>query len=72
MGNQLIWDDRFNIGIEIIDKEHKKLFKIMNKLFTANENEIKSQWFCQEGIKYFKEHAVRHFSEEEEYMSSIG
>ena len=72
MGNQLIWDDRFNIGIEIIDKEHKKLFKIIKKLFTANENEIKSQWFCQEGIKYFKEHAVRHFSEEEEYMSSIG
>lgn len=71
MGNKLIWDDRFNIGIENIDKEHKKLFKIMNKLFTANENKDKSQWFCREGIKYFKEHAIRHFSEEEDYMKSI-
>lgn len=72
MGNQLVWDDRFNIGVEIIDKEHKKLFKIMNKLFTANEHEKKSGWFCQEGIKYFKEHAIKHFSEEEAYMESIG
>ncbi len=72
MGNQLVWDDRFNIGVEIIDKEHKKLFKIMNKLFTANEHEKKSGWFCQEGIKYFKDHAIKHFSEEEAYMESIG
>lgn len=71
MGNQLIWDDRFNIGIDVIDKEHKKLFQIINKLFDFSEQEDKALWVCQEGIKYFKEHALKHFSEEESYMESI-
>ncbi len=31
MGNHLIWEDRFNIGIASIDREHKKLFRIINK-----------------------------------------
>lgn len=71
MENQLVWEDRFNIGVEIIDKEHKKLFKIINKLFQFGEDEEKSHWVCQEGIKYFKDHAAKHFADEEEYMRSI-
>lgn len=71
MEHQLLWDDRFNIGVDIIDREHKKLFKIMNKMFAANQDPSKRQWFCQEGIKYFKEHAIKHFSEEETYMQSV-
>lgn len=71
MENQLVWKDRYNIGVEVIDKEHKKLFKIINKLFNFGEDEEKSQWVCQEGIKYFKDHAVKHFADEEEYMKSI-
>ena len=71
MGNHLIWDDRFNIGIDVIDKEHKKLFKIINKLFDFSEQEDKGPWVCHEGIKYFKEHALKHFSEEENYMELI-
>ncbi len=26
MGTQLVWNERYNIGVEIIDREHKKLF----------------------------------------------
>ena len=33
MGKQLIWQDRFNIGVSFIDEEHKKLFSMLNKLF---------------------------------------
>ena len=71
MGNRLVWQDRYNIGVEIIDKEHRKLFSIMNRLLTFLEQEEKSQWVCQEGVKYFKGHAMKHFSEEEAYMASI-
>lgn len=71
MGNQMVWHDRFNIGVDIIDKEHKKLFSVMNRLLAFSEEEMKSQWVCQEGIKYFKGHAMKHFSEEEAYMASI-
>lgn len=71
MENHLEWQERYNIGVDIIDKEHKKLFKIINKLFAFGEDEEKSQWVCQEGIKYFKDHAVKHFADEEAYMESI-
>lgn len=71
MGNQIIWQDRYNIGVEVIDKEHKKLFSILNKLFDFGRQEEKSQWVCQESIKYFKDHALQHFADEEAYMLSI-
>lgn len=72
MENQLVWKDEFSIGVDTIDKEHRRLFKIINKLFAFSEEEKKSQWACQEGIKFFKDHAMKHFADEEEYMESIG
>lgn len=71
MGNQLIWNKRYDIGVDIIDKEHKKLFNILNKLFDFGQQGDKSQWVCQEAIKYFKDHALQHFIDEEAYMASI-
>lgn len=71
MDNQLVWQERFNIGIDFIDDEHKKLFGILNRMFMYEDHEVKSQWACQEGIKYFKDHALKHFTEEEQYMASI-
>ena len=71
MSNQFIWQDRYNIGVDVIDREHKKLFGIMNRLLIFSEQEDKSQWVCEEGLKYFKDHAMKHFSEEEVYMASI-
>lgn len=71
VGNQLVWQDRFNIGVDVIDKEHRKLFSIMNRLMMYRDKESKSQWVCQEGVKYFKDHAMKHFAEEEVYMASI-
>lgn len=72
METQFEWRDEFNIGVDIIDKEHQRLFKIINKLYTMKEEEKDSQWTCQEGIKYFKGHAMQHFNDEETYMESIG
>ena len=60
MDTQFVWQDEFNIGVEIIDKEHQRLFKIINKLFTLKEDEKNSQWACQEGIKFFKGHTMKH------------
>ncbi len=69
---QFIWQDRYSVGVEIIDREHKKLFSIMNKLLSYGGNDEKSRWAYQEGIKFFKGHAMKHFAEEEVYMASIG
>lgn len=71
MGNQLEWQDRFNIGVEVIDREHRKLFSILRKLLANRNKDERSKWVCQEGIKYFKEHAMKHFEDEEKYMRSV-
>ena len=71
MNNRFEWHKRYELGVDFIDKEHRKLFSIMNKLFEYGENDIKTQWICQEGIKYFKGHAMQHFAEEEMYMASL-
>lgn len=72
MGNRLIWKEQYNIGVPIIDKEHKKLLHILNKLFDFGQKEEKSHFACQEAQKYFKDHAIQHFADEEAYMASIG
>ena len=71
MENQLVWKDEFNIGVKIIDEEHQRLFKLINRLFSLVREEHKSARACQEGIKYFKAHAVKHFEDEETYMELI-
>lgn len=71
MDAQFVWQEDFEIGVETIDKEHKRLFQIINKLFAFKEEEKNSQWACQEGVKFFKAHAVQHFEDEEAYMDSI-
>ena len=71
MSSQLVWRERYNIGVDFIDREHKKLFTILNKLLVAGKESDKSRWACQEGIKFFKDHAMKHFTEEEAYMASI-
>ena len=40
---QFKWQDRYEIGVEIIDREHKKLFSIMNKLLAYSDHESKGQ-----------------------------
>ncbi len=72
MNKELVWQENFSIGVESIDKEHQRLFQIISKLFRFREEEKDSQWLCQEGIKYFKGHVMKHFADEEEYMASIG
>ena len=71
MESKLVWKDEYNIGVDILDKEHQRLFKIINKLLVFSDEEKKSQWACQEGIKFFKDHALKHFGEEERYMMSV-
>lgn len=69
--NKIVWNKRYELNVDFIDKEHKQLFSTINKLLTLSENEEKSEWVCREGIKYLKNHAIEHFAHEEEYMRSI-
>lgn len=69
--NQVAWNDRYKMGVDFIDKEHKLLFSTMNKLLRLSEDEDKSEWVCREGVKFLKNHSLEHFEHEEAYMQSI-
>lgn len=71
MNKQLVWNKEFSLGVDAIDKEHQRLFSIINRLFTLRKEEQKNGKACEEGIKYFYEHAIRHFTDEENYMELI-
>ena len=72
MSKETEWNNRFNIGIDSIDNAHRKLFSIVRKLIRLSKDENNRQWACGEGIKYFKNYAIEHFTDEEAYMQSIG
>ena len=65
------WNKQLNIGVDSIDHAHRKLFSIVGKLIHLSEDEHNGQWACAEGVKYFKNYAVKHFTDEEAYMQSI-
>lgn len=68
---EIAWNKRYELGVDFIDKEHKMLFSTMNKLLRLSEDEDKSEWVCREGVKFLKNHSLKHFEHEEEYMKSI-
>lgn len=66
------WDDRFNIGVSSVDKAHQRLFSIVHKMINYSDNEKKSRWVCEEGIKFLKSYTIQHFEDEEKYMRDAG
>lgn len=72
MAKEAEWNNHFKIGVDSIDNAHRNLFSIVRRLIYVSENEHHGQWACAEGIKYFKSYAIRHFTDEEAYMQSIG
>lgn len=65
------WDDKFRIGVEAVDREHAKLFRIMTRLLDVPDDTKSSQNTYKEGIKYLEAYSMTHFSDEEAYMRSI-
>ncbi len=70
------WEDRYLLGIERLDKQHKKLFTVARRILNiladdSNNRSQKQQFACQEGLKYLKIFLQEHFADEEAYMRSV-
>ena len=61
------WDDKYNVGISIIDKEHKELFGLINKTFYV-EGHGDSKLALMKIIEQMTDYAIKHFKAEEAYM----
>ncbi|MDP4089107.1 MAG: bacteriohemerythrin [Bacillota bacterium] len=69
-----VWLPEYELGIEKVDNEHKKLFEIANKGYELLKNDFYVDKYDRiiDIIAELKTYAQFHFSGEEEYLASIG
>ena len=64
------WDDKYSVGISMIDDEHKEFIAIINKAVAIkenNDNPVEVREILYKMIKY----AFKHFATEETYMKKF-
>ena len=61
------WDDKYSVGISIIDEEHKQLIGIINKAIAAKQHSDNSKEII-EILNEINKYALAHFADEEAYM----
>lgn len=70
----VIWEDKYAIGVESIDEQHKELFEIANRIFELLKNDLITDKYDSiiAIIEELKNYTIYHFEAEEEYMKNIG
>ncbi|QAA33704.1 bacteriohemerythrin [Clostridium manihotivorum] len=68
------WKSEYELGMEKIDAEHRKLFDIANKGYELLVNDFYVDKYdrIMDIIIELKDYAQFHFTAEEEYLASIG
>lgn len=66
----VIWNDRFEVGIKIIDEQHKGLVDTMNKLCDSLDQGTEKN-VINEVLKELSAFAVSHFGTEEKYFKEF-
>ena len=64
------WEDKFSIGNDDIDSQHKGLFEILNSIVRDTFPNVRSP-VLEALFKKFEEYADKHFSFEQDYMKQI-
>lgn len=65
------WSERFEIGIEAIDGQHREWFRRLRRLAEAVE-EKETVEVLGETLRFAVEYTDRHFQDEERHMERIG
>jgi hemerythrin len=64
------WNDKYSVGISMIDEEHKKLIGILNKaIFMKGHNDNPEE--LRELLREVTNYALTHFKTEEAYMKEF-
>lgn len=66
----ILWQDKYAIGLEKIDNQHKKLFEIAGRIYDLVRISDRVDKYDQilEVLQELKDYTVFHFEEEEAYM----
>ena len=68
------WSDKYSVGIEIIDEQHKELFNILDncyELLLKNKDDDKYDKIITI-LEELKNYTIYHFKTEEEFMKKNG
>jgi hemerythrin-like metal-binding domain len=65
------WDDKYSVGIQTIDEQHKEIFRILDKLYSLLKTG-KSDNLLNEIIPELENYTIFHFQREEFYFGKFG
>jgi hemerythrin len=63
-----IWKESFNTHIPVIDRQHQKIFAVMNRLFDAAHTPVNKNYVMQ-SLREMNEYSNLHFTTEERLMT---
>lgn len=68
------WKPEYEVGIEIVDEQHKMLFRIADKAYDLLKNEFITDKYdaMVEILRELREYAAFHFETEENYLEKVG
>lgn len=74
VGIKMMWKDKYSIGVELIDNQHKELFGRLSEFIQIVQND--KDWVekldkVKETLGFMQEYVVFHFDDEEAYQEKI-
>lgn len=66
----ILWNKRLEVGVNLIDEQHKKWFEKADQLFEAGKSG-KSKEYIVKMFDFLDDYTRTHFKDEEKYMQSI-
>jgi len=65
----VVWDDKYSIGVQTVDEQHKGLFNLTNDLYDACQgNDVDAKEHFKEVLQNAVSYVAHHFSTEEQIM----
>lgn len=71
----MIWKNKYELGVELIDEQHKELFQRVDSFvlaLRAGESWDQKIRNINDTLEFMKMYVVEHFQAEEEYQALIG
>ncbi|GFN36112.1 bacteriohemerythrin [Tepidimicrobium xylanilyticum] len=70
----MMWKERYRIGVDVIDNQHKELFDRLSRFIqTVQKDTIWEDKMddVKETLDFMKEYVIYHFNDEERYQEEI-
>lgn len=70
----MMWKEKYRIGVDLIDNQHKELFSRLSEFIKIVQNDV--AWEekldkVKETLNFMQEYVIFHFNDEEEYQEKI-